>query len=105
MVSMLIQMQRLMSSMSVDPLNPGGATQFLPYADGQTGFFSDFAPLAATCDPNVFLGLAAPSASCQLGLAASNAQLGALVKYKNTDAGACLLIICKFMYTAILWLR
>ena len=73
--------------MSVDPLNPGGATMRLPYAEGQTGFFSDFAPLAATCDPNVFLGLAAPSATCQLGLAASNAQLGALVKYANTDAG------------------
>jgi len=73
--------------MSVDPLNPGGATQFLPYAEGQTGFFSDFAPLAATCDPNVFLGLAAPSANCLLGLTASNAQLGALVKYKNTDVG------------------
>jgi outer membrane receptor protein involved in Fe transport len=73
--------------MSVDPLNPGGATAFLPYAEGQTGFLKDFAPLAATCDPNVFLGLAAPSATCSLGLAASDAQLGALVKYKNTDAG------------------
>ena len=73
--------------MSVDPLNPGAATMRLPYAEGQTGFFSDFAPLAATCDPLVFLGQAAPSASCQLGLAASNAQLGALVKYANTDAG------------------
>ena len=73
--------------MTVDPLNPGGATQVLPYAPGQTGFLSDFAPLAATCNPLVFLGQAAPSAQCSLGLAASDAQLGALVKYRNTDAG------------------
>ena len=75
------------SFMTVDPLNPTGASQILPYAAGQTGFLSDFAPLAATCDPNVLLGLAAPSASCALGLTASNAQLGALVKYANTDTG------------------
>ena len=73
--------------MSVDPLNPGAATMRLPYAEGQTGFLSDFASLAATCNPLVFLGQAAPSASCSLGLAASNAQLGALVKYANTDTG------------------
>ena len=75
------------SFLTVDPLNPGGATMVLPYAPGQTGFLSDFAPLAATCNPLVFLGQAAPSAQCSLGLAASNAQLGALVKYRNTDAG------------------
>ena len=73
--------------LTVDPLNPGGATMILPYAPGQTGFFSDFAPLAATCDPLVLIGQAAPSAQCLLGLTASNPQLGALVKYKNTDAG------------------
>ena len=75
------------SFLTVDPLNPGGATMVLPYAPGQTGFLSDFAPLAATCNPLVFVGQAAPSAQCSLGLAASNAQLGALVKYRNTDAG------------------
>ena len=75
------------SFLTVDPLNPGNATQLLPYGPGQTGFLSDFAPLAATCNPLVFVGQAAPSASCSLGLAASNAQLGALVKYRNTDAG------------------
>ena len=75
------------SFLTVDPLNPGNATQVLPYGPGQTGFLSDFAPLAATCNPLVFLGQAAPSAQCSLGLAASNAQLGALVKYRNTDAG------------------
>ena len=75
------------SFLTVDPLNPGGATKILPYAPGQTGFFSDFAPLAATCDPLVLIGQAAPSAQCLLGLTASNPQLGALVKYKNTDAG------------------
>jgi outer membrane receptor protein involved in Fe transport len=73
--------------MSVDPLNPGGATEILPYAPGQTGFFSDFAGLTATCNPLVFVGQAAPSPSCLLGLTASNPQLGALVKYANTDAG------------------
>ena len=73
--------------MSVDPLNPGAATMRLPYTEGQTGFFSDFAPLAQTCNPLVFLGQAAPSDTCLLGLTASNAQLGALVKYANTDAG------------------
>ena len=72
---------------SVDPLNPGAATQILPLAPGATGFLGDFAPLAATCDPLVFLGQAAPSATCGLGLAASNAQLAALVKYANTDTG------------------
>ena len=72
---------------SVDPINPGAATQILPYAPGATGFLGDFAPLAATCDPLVFLGQAAPSATCGLGLAASNAQLAALVKYANTDTG------------------
>ena len=72
---------------SVDPINPGAATQILPYAPGATGFLGDFAPLAATCDPLVFQGLAAPSATCGLGLAASNAQLAALVKYANTDTG------------------
>lgn len=72
---------------SVDPINPGAATQILPYAPGATGFLGDFAPLAATCDPLVFLGQAAPSASCGLGLAASNASLAALVKYANTDTG------------------
>ena len=75
------------SFLTVDPLNPGGATKILPYAPGQTGFFSDFAPLAATCDPLVLIGQAVPSAQCLLGLTASNPQLGALVKYKNTDAG------------------
>jgi outer membrane receptor protein involved in Fe transport len=72
---------------SVDPLNPGAATQILPYAPGSTGFLGDFAGLAATCNPLVFLGQAAPSAACSLGLAASNAQLAALVKYVNTDTG------------------
>ena len=72
---------------SVDPLNPGAATQILPLAPGATGFLGDFAPLAATCDPLVLLGQAAPSATCGLGLAASNAQLAALVKYANTDTG------------------
>ena len=72
---------------SVDPINPGAATQILPYAPGATGFLGDFAPLAATCDPLVFLGQAAPSPTCGLGLAASNAQLAALVKYANTDTG------------------
>ena len=72
---------------SVDPINPGAATQILPLAPGATGFLRDFAPLAATCDPLVFLGQAAPSATCGLGLAASNAQLAALVKYANTDTG------------------
>ena len=72
---------------SVDPINPGAATQILPLAPGATGFLGDFAPLAATCDPLVFLGQAAPSATCGLGLAASNAQLAALVKYANTDTG------------------
>jgi len=72
---------------SVDPINPGAATQILPYAPGATGFLGDFAPLAATCDPLVFQGLAAPSPTCGLGLAASNAQLAALVKYANTDTG------------------
>ena len=75
------------SFLTVDPLNPGGATKILPYLPGQTGFFSDFAPLAATCDPLVLIGQAVPSAQCLLGLTASNPQLGALVKYKNTDAG------------------
>ena len=72
---------------SVDPINPGAATQILPYAPGATGFLGDFAPLAATCDPLVFQGLAAPSPTCGLGLAASNAHLAALVKYANTDTG------------------
>ena len=72
---------------SVDPINPGAATQILPLAPGATGFLGDFAPLAATCDPLVFLGQAAPSATCGLGLAASNARLAALVKYANTDTG------------------
>ena len=72
---------------SVDPINPGAATQILPLAPGATGFLGDFAPLAATCDPLVLLGQAAPSATCGLGLAASNAQLAALVKYANTDTG------------------
>ena len=72
---------------SVDPINPGAATQILPYAPGATGFLGDFAPLAATCDPLVFLMLAAPSATCGLGLAASNPRLAALVKYVNTDTG------------------
>ena len=44
------------SFLTVDPLNPGGATMVLPYAPGQTGFLSDFAPLAATCNPLVFDG-------------------------------------------------
>ena len=35
----------------------------------------------------VFVGQAAPSASCSLGLAASNPLLGALVKYQPTDTG------------------
>ena len=60
----------------------------LPYGPGRPNrFLSDFAPLAATCNPLVLIGQAAPSAQCALGLAASNAQLGALVKYRNTDAG------------------
>ena len=44
------------SFLTVDPLKPGGATMVLPYAPGQTGFFSDFAPLAATCNPLVLIG-------------------------------------------------
>ena len=72
---------------SVDPINPGAATQILPLAPGATGFLGDFAPLAATCDPLVSLGQAAPSPTCGLGLAASNPQLAALVKYANTDTG------------------
>ena len=57
----------------------------LPYAPGQTGFLSDFAPLAATCNPLVFWA-SCPSAHV-VWIAASDAQLGALVKYRNTDAG------------------
>ena len=72
---------------SVDPLNPNAATKILPLPAGATGFLSDFKPLAATCNPLVFLGQAAPSATCSLGLAASNALLGALVLYQPTDAG------------------
>ena len=72
---------------SVDPLNPNAATKTLPLPAGATGFLSDFAPLAAGCNPLVFLGQAAPSPSCSLGLAASNALLGALVLYQPTDAG------------------
>ena len=52
------------SFLTVDPLNPGGATMVLPYGPGQTGFLSDFAPLAATCNPLVLIGQAAPSAQC-----------------------------------------
>jgi len=72
---------------SVDPLNINQATTKLPLPAGATGFLSDFAPLAATCNPLVFVGQAAPSANCSLGLAASNALLGALVLYAPTDAG------------------
>ena len=72
---------------SVDPINPNAATRTLPLPAGATGFLSDFKPLAATCNPLVFLGQAAPSATCSLGLAASNALLGALVLYQPTDAG------------------
>ena len=72
---------------NVDPLNPNAATKTLPLPAGATGFLSDFKPLAATCNPLVFLGQAAPSATCSLGLAASNALLGALVLYQPTDAG------------------
>ncbi len=72
---------------SVDPLNPNQATTKLPLPAGATGFLADFKPLAATCNPLVFVGQAAPSASCSLGLAASNALLGALVLYTPTDAG------------------
>ena len=72
---------------SVDPINPNAATRTLPLPAGATGFLSDFAPLAATCNPLVFIGQAAPSATCGLGLAASNALLGALVLYQPTDAG------------------
>ena len=76
---------------SVDPLNPNAATKTLPLPAGATGFLSDFKPLAATCNPLVFLGQAAPSPTCSLGLAASNALLGALVLYQPTDAGYCLI--------------
>ena len=76
---------------SVDPLNPNAATKTLPLPAGATGFLSDFKPLAAGCNPLVFLGQAAPSPSCSLGLAASNALLGALVLYQPTDAGYCLI--------------
>ena len=72
---------------AVDPLNINAATKTLPLPAGATGFLSDFAPLAAGCNPLVFLGQAAPSPSCSLGLAASNPQLGALVLYQPTDAG------------------
>jgi outer membrane receptor protein involved in Fe transport len=72
---------------SVDPINPNAATRTLPLPAGATGFLSDFKPLAATCNPLVFIGQAAPSATCSLGLAASNALLGALVLYQPTDAG------------------
>jgi outer membrane receptor protein involved in Fe transport len=72
---------------SVDPLNINQATKKLPLPAGATGFLSDFKPLAATCNPLVFVGQAAPSANCSLGLAASNALLGALVLYAPTDAG------------------
>ena len=72
---------------NIDPLNPNAATKTLPLPAGATGFLSDFKPLAATCNPLVFLGQAAPSATCSLGLAASNALLGALVLYQPTDAG------------------
>ncbi|MDB9907686.1 TonB-dependent receptor [Gammaproteobacteria bacterium] len=72
---------------AVDPLNPNAATKVLPYAPGATGMLSDFASLAATCNPLVLLGQAAPSATCGLGLAASNPQLAALVRYANTDMG------------------
>jgi outer membrane receptor protein involved in Fe transport len=72
---------------SVDPLNINQATTKLPLPAGATGFLSDFAPLAATCNPLVFVGQAAPSANCSLGLAASNPLLGALVLYAPTDAG------------------
>lgn len=75
------------SFMSVDPLNPTAATAILPLPAGATGFLGDFAPLAATCNPLVFVGQAAPSANCQLGLLGSNAQLAALVKYQPTDTG------------------
>ena len=72
---------------SVDSLNPNAATRTLPLPAGATGFLSDFAGLAATCNPLVFLGQAAPSPGCSLGLAASNPLLGALVLYQPTDAG------------------
>jgi outer membrane receptor protein involved in Fe transport len=72
---------------SVDPLNPNAATKTLPLPAGATGFLSDYKSLAATCDPKVLLGLAAPSPACGLGLAASNPLLGALVLYQPTDAG------------------
>ena len=72
---------------AIDPLNPNNATKTLPLPAGATGFLSDFAPLAAGCNPLVFLGQAAPSPSCSLGLAASNPLLGALVLYQPTDAG------------------
>jgi outer membrane receptor protein involved in Fe transport len=72
---------------AIDPLNPNAATKTLPLPAGATGFLSDFAPLAAGCNPLVFLGQAAPSPSCSLGLAASNQLLGALVLYQPTDAG------------------
>ena len=72
---------------SVDPLNPNAATTKLPLPAGATGFFSDFAPLIATCNPLVFVGQAAPSTNCYLGIAAQNPLLGALVLYTPTDAG------------------
>jgi outer membrane receptor protein involved in Fe transport len=72
---------------SVDPLNPNQATQRLPLPAGATGFFSDFAPLISTCNPLVFVGQAAPSTNCYLGIAAQNPLLGALVLYTPTDAG------------------
>ncbi|MBD63333.1 MAG: hypothetical protein CMD68_04555 [Gammaproteobacteria bacterium] len=75
------------SFFSVDPLNPTAATEILPLPAGATGFLADFAGLAATCNPLVFLGQAAPSPACSLGLAASNPLLGALVKYQPTNTG------------------
>ena len=83
---------------SVDPLNPGAATQILPYAPGATGFISDFGPtvnpgwgaLAATCNPLVFVGqaeLVDQPADCKLAVGAVTPALAALVKYTNTDTG------------------
>jgi iron complex outermembrane recepter protein len=83
---------------SVDPLNPGGATAFLPYSAGQTGFLSDFGPtvnpgwgaLVAECNPLLYLGqaeLTDQTSNCKLGIGAITPSLAALVKYKNTDAG------------------
>ena len=87
MVLSLIPAQKLKTLNLLIRLNPNQATTKLPLPAGATGFFSDFAPLIATCNPLVFVGQAAPSNDCYLGIAAQNPLLGALVLYTPTDAG------------------